>query len=139
MLTLWQLLLLFQLKHFLGDFPLQGRYMLGKFRPGWDFVLPLLAHVGVHAAGTFLLACSFGVRQALGLALFDATVHFAMDRLKAGKKYLGRFRALTPETAPFASAAQWRSNHFFWWTVGLDQGVHHLTHYAIIFWLLRSA
>lgn len=33
--------LLFQAKHFLADYPLQGRYMLGKFADGKEFVLPL--------------------------------------------------------------------------------------------------
>lgn len=137
MTTIFGLLLAFQVKHFLADYPLQGRYMLGKFREDRGFVLPLLAHVGVHAMGTFLITCSFGIAQALALAVFDATVHFIMDRVKASKRYLGRFKPLTGETAPTATREQWRSNDRFWWSLGLDQGVHHLTHYAIIYWVLR--
>jgi hypothetical protein len=134
------LLVAFQVKHFVADYPLQGRYMLGKFREDWSFVLPLLAHVGVHALGTFFIACWFGVAQAIALALFDASIHFVMDRIKASKRYLGRFKPLTADTAPMATAAQWRQNDRFWWSLGFDQGVHHLTHYAIIFWVLsRSA
>lgn len=132
------LLLAFQLKHFLADYPLQGRYMLGKFRDSWGFLQPLLAHVAVHAAGTFLIACYFGIVQAIGLALFDASVHFCMDRIKASKRYLGRFKPLNADTAPTATLEQWKQNDYFWWSLGFDQAVHHLTHYAIIYWLLRG-
>lgn len=132
------LLLAFQAKHFLADYPLQRRWMLGKFKDDWGFLLPLLAHVSVHALGTFLIACWFGVGKALGLALFDAVVHFAMDRIKASKKYLGRFKSLTAETAPSATPQQWRHNDYFWWSLGLDQMVHHLTHYAIIWYIVTQ-
>lgn len=129
------LLLAFQAKHFIADYPLQRRWMLGKFKDDWGFVLPLLAHVSVHAVGTFLIACWFGVGKAVLLALFDAIVHFMMDRLKASKKYLGRFKSLTAETAPTATPQQWRSNDYFWWSLGFDQLVHHMTHYVII-WII---
>lgn len=132
------LLLAFQVKHFLADYPLQRRFMLGKFKNGWDFVIPLLAHVGVHAAFTFLIACQFGVVKAAWCALFDAVVHFIMDRIKASKKYLGRFKPLTAVTAPTATPDQWRSNDYFWWSLGLDQAVHHLTHYAIIWYIVTQ-
>jgi len=138
MTVIFTLLLAFQLKHFLADYPLQRRFMLGKFRDDWGFVPPLLAHVAVHAAGTFLIACWFGVRRAAVLALLDASVHFVMDRVKASKRYLGRYKPLTAETAPAATPAQWASNDRFWWSVGLDQGVHHLTHYAIIFAIVQG-
>lgn len=127
------LLLAYQAKHFIADYPLQRRFMLGKFKEGWGFVLPLLAHVAVHAVGTFLITCWFGIGWALAYAGFDATIHFFMDRAKASKKYLGRFKPLTAETAPTANAQQWRANDYFWWSLGLDQMVHHLTHYAIIY------
>jgi len=29
-----------------------------------------------------------------------------------------------------------RSNKYFWWALGLDQSVHHLTHYLIIFFMV---
>jgi hypothetical protein len=121
------LLIAYQLKHFVADYPLQGRYMLGKFRPGWDFLGPLAAHAAVHGALTFCIAGFFSgsPRTAACLALFDSAVHFAMDRIKAGPKYLGRFKDMA--FAPF------------WWCLGFDQMVHHLTHYAIIYWLVTHA
>jgi hypothetical protein len=131
------LVIIYQLKHFLADYPLQRRYMLGKFRPDWGFVMPLLAHVGVHGVMTFIITVGFVGWQAIPLTLFDMTIHFFMDRIKASAKYLGRYKPLTAETAPKATPEQWQSNDHFWWSLGLDQMVHHLTHYAIIWWCLR--
>jgi hypothetical protein len=135
--AVFTLLVLFQLKHFLADYPLQTRYMLGKFRDDWGFVPPLFAHVCVHGLMTFAIVAAFKPPLAAPLMLFDVAVHFAMDRLKAGKKYLGRWKTLTADTAPTATAKDWWQNHFFWWAVGFDQAVHHLTHYVIIYMVVR--
>ncbi len=132
------LVLIYQLKHWLADYPLQGRYMLGKFRDDWSFFLPLLAHAAVHGGMTFAITWFLVGWKAIFLALFDTTIHFTMDRIKASKKYLGRFKPLTSDTAPTATEAQWKSNNHFWWSLGLDQGVHHVTHYAIIWWCLTQ-
>lgn len=128
------LLVIYQIKHFLADFPLQGEYMLKKFEEGWSFVLPLAAHSGVHAGFTFAIALAFTRSFVLAVLLagFDFVVHFTMDRIKAGKKYLGKFKPLTAKECPSASALSRRHNTYFWWAIGLDQTVHHLTHYAII-------
>ena len=149
---IFALLVIYQLKHFLADYPLQGKYMLGKFQDGWAFLLPLLAHVGVHGVGTALIAVAFGRPSlAIPLAAFDMTIHFFMDRIKAGKKYLGRYKPVTAEeyvlaaawarNAPNAgigkeAARKLRGNTFFWWALGLDQMVHHLTHYVCIYFLI---
>src|SRR3989344_3100148 len=91
------LLIIYQFKHFFADFPLQGKYMLKKFEDGWSFVLPLAVHAGVHAGFTFVIVFVFtrSMAFALMLSLFDFSIHFTMDRIKAGKKYLGRWKALT--------------------------------------------
>lgn len=117
------LLVAYQLKHFLCDFPLQGTYMLGKFKGGTAWIKPLAAHASVHAAATFLIAIvalwstSYGLPIALGLAAADFSVHFVVDRLKASPALGGRWKP---------------DNKFFWWALGADQMAHHLTHYAII-------
>jgi hypothetical protein len=135
--TLFILLIVYQVKHFVADYLLQGRYMLGKFKEGWDFVLPLLAHVAVHAALTFCIVFFFVHRSglALSLAILDASIHFFMDRIKAGKKYLGRWSPLTASTYPTATPEQKSGNILYWWSLGLDQMVHHCTHYGII-WII---
>ena len=42
------LLILFQIKHFLCDFPLQGKYMLGKFKGGISGKDIFFNHPGWH-------------------------------------------------------------------------------------------
>lgn len=137
------LLLIYQLKHFLCDFPLQSSWMLGKFRADWSFLKPLAAHAGVHATFTLAIAFFFSWRPGnvlfcLGLAVFDFVMHLVMDRIKAGPKYLGRYKALSAReyqelwSSTFGEAPQLRHNTYFWWALGFDQMVHHLTHYVII-------
>lgn len=115
------LLILFQIKHFLADYPFQGKYMLGKFKDGWDWVIPLLTHTFVHFL--FTLGICLLVNPSLWwLALVDMGIHFCMDRIKAGKKFLGRFKI---------------EDKKFWWALGFDQMVHHLTHYFVIYMLIK--
>lgn len=119
--TVFLLLVLYQLKHYLADFPLQGAWMLGKFRPGWDFVGPLAAHAGVHGLFTLAIAAVFGAGWfAVGLAVFDFVTHFVVDRIKASPDLLGRYKP---------------DQRQFWWALGGDQMAHHLCHYFII-WML---
>src|SRR5688572_8383480 len=111
------LLVFFQLKHFFADFVLQNVWMLQKARPGWDFVPPLAIHCGVHALIT-LSAVMYLYPSLWWLAALDFVVHFTMDRIKAGPHFLGRFTDVRGKA--------------FWVCFGLDQMVHHLTHYFII-------
>ncbi len=115
------LLIAFQLKHFISDYPLQNAYMLGKLR-ATNWVLPLAAHAAVHATATFLIAIWFSLHLAIILAITDFILHFTIDRLKASPNYGGRFKPDQP---------------YFWWALGADQMAHHLTHYAFIFVLLQ--
>ena len=190
MMNIFVLLVMYQIKHFIADYPLQGKYMLGKFKPGWDFLGPLSAHCGVHAWMTGMISAwylgwnpyyeyrhdaFYGPWLILGLMVFDFVSHFCMDRIKAGPKWLGRFKPMSgPEymsnhqklesVEPLINAQQKldaydlsngaalkmllaekeecekkiRHNAFFWWSLGLDQMWHHLTHYAIIAVLLNQ-
>lgn len=114
------LLVVFQLKHFIADFPLQNRYMLQKQRSDWSFIPPLALHCAIHAVTTLIVVLL--VQPSMWyLAIVDFIIHFTMDRIKAGPKYLGRFSDI--------------SKSGFWIALGLDQMVHHLTHIWII-WML---
>ncbi len=114
------LLIAFQVKHFLADFPLQFPYMLRKFRPGWEFILPLSSHCAVHALLTLVIVLC--VRPSLWwLAVGDFWIHFVLDRLKSGPRFLGRF--------------QDQSKTLYWAVFGFDQMAHHLTHFLIV-WIL---
>lgn len=53
-LLVFFLLGMFQIKHFVADYPLQIPYMLGKMKEtGWFF--PLLSHVSVHGLITGMI------------------------------------------------------------------------------------
>jgi len=123
MIEVFILLVLFQIKHFLADFPLQGRYMLGKFKSGWEWVAPLAAHSLVHAF--FTAAICFWFKPSIEvwfLPVADFIMHFLQDRVKASPNILGRWKP---------------DNKYFWWALGQDQMVHHLTHYWIIWELVK--
>ena len=154
MTLVFVLLLVYQVKHFLADFPLQTPYMLKKFLPGWEFVKPLAAHAAVHSVFT-LVICLAVHPSKWWLALVDFGAHFIVDRIKASPQLLGRFRALSAgEYRAVQSMANYegkngelllakklgleklRSNTYFWLALGGDQFAHHVTHYFIIYMLV---
>lgn len=119
MTLLFILLIIFQLKHFICDFPLQNAYMLGKMKEtGW--IIPLAAHAAVHSLATMLITLLFttNITLTLILGILDLVIHFCVDRLKASPKLGGRFNPTQP---------------YFWWALGADQMAHHLTHYIFIY------
>ena len=110
------LLVAFQLKHLVADYYLQFPYMYeNKGKPtGW--VMPLVHHSEVHAAFTLFIIGLYaeGIMIPLAAMLFDFTTHFITDRWKAIKK-----------DGPDTSA--------FWYSLGIDQMVHHIVGILIIF------
>jgi len=158
MTLLFILLVSAQFKHFIADYPLQTPWMLGKFKSGWDFVLPLIVHSGIH--GAFTLAMALIVAPSMWwLCFVDMGIHFGMDRLKAGPKYLGRYKALSAKEfgnilsySVDGKGVEWtcssdafnkfqkqfKDNTYFWWSLGLDQMVHHLTDLGIVFALISQ-
>jgi hypothetical protein len=117
------LLILYQVKHFVADFILQNVWMLQKGKEGWGFLFPLSIHCAIHAFMT--LAVAWYLNPSLWwLFVLDFGVHFIMDRLKAGPRYLGRFSDIRSQA--------------YWVCFGLDQMVHHLTHIYIC-WVLVTA
>jgi hypothetical protein len=116
------LMIVFQIKHLLGDYVFQTNWMVaGKARAGLGFLFPLTVHVSVHTLLTAVIVY-FINKDLLWLAAFDFAVHFVMDRIKSGPRFLGRFNDVTKSS--------------FWICLGFDQMVHHLTHYVIVWQLL---
>ncbi len=100
-------------------------------------------------------------------AALDMVLHFIMDRIKASPDMLGRYKSLNAieyRQAKWQSMGlsivegrprkhiysdkehelyrsqginNLKSNKYFWWSLGLDQSVHHLSHYLIIYLMLR--
>lgn len=120
---LFTLLVVFQIKHYLCDFPLQVRWMLQKVNEGWSFFVPLAVHCLVHAAMTLLIVFYYAGAKFWWLAIVDWVAHFVMDRIKAGPKYLGRFRD--------------RDKSSYWNALGFDQMIHHITSFYIV-WVIIS-
>ncbi len=117
------LLVIFQVKHFICDYPLQVPYMLQKAnKTGWAY--PLFAHASVHALGTFIVVSFWDLKLATILMLADLILHFTVDRIKASPYMLNRYG---PE------------NKLFWWFLGLDQMTHHLINYLFIFIIVTKA
>ena len=118
------LLVVFQVKHYVADFPLQHEYMLRKTQASWSFLPPLVLHCAVHAGLTLMIVLIVAPRL-WWLAAFDFAVHFVMDRVKSGPRYLGRYHDVTRQA--------------YWNCFGFDQMVHHLTGYAIVWQLVRAS
>ena len=124
--TLWIIgaLNAFLFKHLFADFFLQTSWMAyGKEREkGW--VLPLSVHAGVHATLTALIFYLWAPVY-VWMAAVDFAVHFAVDRSKgvAG-------RALNADPTKTS----------FWWLIGIDQTLHHLTHlgFALLIAVVRT-
>jgi hypothetical protein len=109
-------LVLLQIKHFIGDYLWQTDWMLankGRYgHPGG------LGHAGLHGALTapILIWAGVPVGAALMLALIEAVVHYHIDWAKA--RAVRRRRLDVTQTT-------------FWRYLGLDQGAHQLTYIAL--------
>ncbi len=120
-MTLLQILclyLVFRAKQLVCDFLLQTQWMaLEKGRPfGSGGGKPLAAHVTIHAVATLVIMLVFA--PALWwLGIVDFLVHGLIDRIKS---IIGKKKGWTYE------------DRWFWWSLGIDQEAHNLTHLAYI-------
>ena len=111
------------IKHFICDFPLQmfpwmylnkGRYL----HPGG------IVHAGVHGIGTLIvLSFFFEIKLSIFYALIDMLVHYHIDWAKMN---LSRHYDLKPN-----------NSEWLWVLLGLDQLLHHLTYFAIIYYAFK--
>lgn len=149
------ILALFELKHFLADYPFQNKWMLKKFSAGWEYVAPLSVHCLIHWAFTMVILYNVAPHHTW-LATVEFVIHFVMDRIKASPKLLGRYQALakseyrsatTCDAHPIRLASHcaqcWlaekneSSNKYFWWSLGFDQMVHHLNYLGIVYYITK--
>ena len=155
---LFTLVLIFNFKHFIADYLLQGRYCLGKFKDFPDFILPLSVHAGTHALLTIIIGIIYSIVigknpgiAIVGLANIDFMAHFVIDRIKADPYLLGRYEALSKnemkaileiekklKTIELHNATQskLKSNRNYWITLGIDQLCHHITDLIICLGLI---
>lgn len=117
----WMLVL--TAKHVVADFFLQTSWMaLGKDRStGW--ALPLLAHCAIHGVmTTFLVAI---VQPKLWfVGPLDFAIHICIDRAKG----------LSVSTFGITPEHQW-----FWWLIGIDQALHHLTGFFLSIFIAANS
>jgi hypothetical protein len=112
-LAFWMIVL--AVKHVTADFFLQTTWMAtGKdARTGW--AMPLLVHCAIHGALTTAILLLLAPRLWF-LGLVDFVLHLIIDRLKG----------LCVSTFNVTMEHQW-----FWWLIGIDQALHHLTGFAL--------
>ena len=121
LLSILLLYLAFRAKQFICDFVLQTDWMaLNKGKPGMEGFKPLLVHSAVHGAGTFIVALIFAPAF-WWLGLVDIIVHAAVDRFKGILSYRKGWQP---------------TDRWFWWSFGLDQEAHNLTHVAYMLVIL---
>jgi hypothetical protein len=114
----------FRLKQFTCDFLLQTDWMaLNKGKPGPEGYRALFTHTVVHAVGTTLIALIF-MPGLWWLGLVDLGVHSLFDRIKGLLTYRKGWGY---------------TDRWFWWSFGLDQEAHNLTHLAYIIIMVAMA
>jgi len=122
------LMMMFIIKHFLCDFPLQTPYMLGKSKSGMDWILPLLAHSSTHALFSLGILILFQKTEFFWLAGIELIAHFIIDRIKATHKL---------KEGVWAPHERGKYLTQYYVAFGLDQTAHYLTYAAMIFVMIQ--
>lgn len=119
--TVFLLLVLFGIKHFIADFAMQYDYMIRD--KGIYGAAGGLHHAATHASWTFLILVSFihDPNDLLLLPLVDGILHYHIDWAKQQLN-----RGLTS------------ADRMFWVWLGADQALHYLTYVGIISYVTLS-
>lgn len=122
-IAIW-LLFALTVKHFLADFPLQFPFMYKN--KGIYGHLGGVAHALVHFVGTGWVFVLFGFAflPCVLLAALDSVVHYHVDWTKY---YINRKMGWTPTTTDY-----------FWYLLGLDQLLHYLTYFLLVWIAMPS-
>lgn len=112
------LFLLFTIKHFVVDFPLQGEFQWKN--KGTYGHLGGILHALLHTVATFIILIFFvNIWWSFLFSILDGLIHYHIDFLKMKINQITGWKAdKDPE---------------FWWLLGLDQFLHYLTYILIIF------
>ena len=119
--TVFILLALFGIKHFIADFLMQFDYMLRE--KGIYGAIGGVHHALVHASWTFLILvflCS-NVNTIIALSFADFVLHYHIDWFKQRLN-----KGLTS------------ADRMFWVWLGADQALHYLTYVGIISYVSLS-
>jgi len=116
--SMFLMMVLFQVKHFLFDFPFQNkRHLLYKGNYG---NIGGIEHSLLHGVGTYLVVglCTNNLVIGLLFAVIDTMLHYHIDWLKVN----------------FGSKTT--SDPKFWTHLGLDQLAHQLCYIGYIYFLI---
>ena len=119
--TVFSLLVLFGIKHFIADFLMQFDYMLRD--KGRYLAEGGIHHALTHASWTFLILVPFipHANDLIALSLVDFVLHYHIDYFKQQLN-----KGLTA------------ADRQFWVWMGLDQALHYLTYVGIISYVTVS-
>ncbi len=106
------------IKHFICDFPLQVFPWMYRNK-GTYLHAGGLAHAATHGFGTLLVLWFFIGNAAFGFALLDFLLHYHIDWSKMN---LNKTFNLKPD-----------NSEWFWVGLGVDQLLHHLTYFLIVY------
>ena len=111
-LIAWMLIL--TVKHVVADFLLQNTWMaMGKdAKVGW--AVPLLVHCAIHGVIATAIFATL-VPRFWYFGLVDFVIHLCVDRAKGW--CVAHFNVTNDQ--------KW-----FWWLIGIDQALHHLTDFG---------
>ena len=120
-MTVFILLALFGVKHFIADFLMQYDYMLRE--KGIYGATGGIHHAIVHASFTFLILAFFcsNANTIIALSFLDFAVHYHVDFIKQQLN-----KGLTT------------ADRMFWVWLGADQALHYLTYVGIISYVTLS-
>jgi hypothetical protein len=120
---MFETLLWLFIKHFICDFPLQAYPWMYLNKASYGH-LGGLTHAAIHGLGTYLVLSVLQINDAWVLALADFAVHYHIDwaKMNINKKFKLN-----------ADNSEW-----FWILLGLDQLLHHLTYFAIVWWAFKA-
>lgn len=112
------LFLLFTIKHFVVDFPLQGEFQWKN--KGTYGHLGGILHASLHTVATFIILIFFAnIWWSFLFSILDGLIHYRIDFLKMKINQITGWRA--------------DKDPQFWWLLGLDQFLHYLTYILIVF------
>lgn len=118
-MTFLNILLLLNLKHFICDFPLQAFPFQYTNKGTYGHIGGVL-HSVIHIVGSFLVLYFFvPLELAFVLSIFDGMVHYHIDWAKVN---IGKHYNLKPT-----------NSEMFWVLLGIDQLLHSLTYFAMVY------
>jgi hypothetical protein len=115
MIALWLMTGLL-VKHFIGDYPFQLKYMLEE--KGYYLRAGGIHHATAHGLGTAFVFTIFDFKEVAGaMMVLDLLIHYHVDYLKSR---INDWAELSP------------NKDRFWHLMGLDQLAHQLTYVLLV-------